>query len=221
MRLEFLVEDTSGGILISQIIEKYKKEENNSITYNIKTYKGIGNFVKGKNASDVKSQQLLIDLPKRLRALQTLLLNIDDAAVFVILDNDKRDTELFYEQLKEISEKNRISTDHVYCIAVEEMEAWLLGDRNAIIEAYPNFEDRIISKYSGYVQDSICDTWEFLADLLTPRGIKEFYKKYTSVYEIGSKKCEWAEKIGSKLDIRHNNSQSFNRFLSELDKRKG
>jgi len=38
----------------------------------------------------------------------------------------------YYLQLESISKTNNISIDHAYCIAVEELEAWLLGDMNAI-----------------------------------------------------------------------------------------
>ena len=45
-----------------------------------------------------------------------------------------------------LAKKEEIFIDHVFCIAVEEMEAWLLGDRNALRAAYANVADRISSK---------------------------------------------------------------------------
>ncbi len=48
-----------------------------------------------------------------------------------------------------------ILCDYVFCIAVKEMEAWLLGDREAIQKAYPMQRRQYIKKYR---QDEICDT---------------------------------------------------------------
>ena len=43
--------------------------------------------------------------------------------------------------------------------AIEESEAWLLGDREALIAAYPDINLEILDTY---VQDSQCGTWELL-----------------------------------------------------------
>ncbi|MDR0381278.1 MAG: DUF4276 family protein [Oscillospiraceae bacterium] len=223
MFIQFLIEDQSGEVLIDIIMEKYNAESaEENVEYDTKWYKGIGGFPKGSNAKNIKSEQLLMDLPKRLRAISNSWrgkYGKEDAAIFVILDNDIRDTADFQNQLQALSDKNNITIDHVYCIAVEEMEAWLLGDREAIQAAYPSLSDRIASKHPNYRQDSICGTWEFLADMLTKRGIGVFRKNNPSPHDIGQCKREWAEKIGARLTIRGNASPSFQVFLSELDKR--
>lgn len=220
MLIEFLIEDRSGEKLINEVMCHYKNEAGREdICYHTLSYKGIGGLNKGKDAITVKSNHLLSELPKRMRAIQYQNIHRSDVTLFVVVDNDKNNTELFYSELKNLAEKHKIRIDHVFCIAVEEMEAWLLGDFDAIQKAYPEMKDRIISKYSGYIQDSICDTWELLADMLTKNGIKEFLSKNHSVYEIGQKKYEWAEKIGKYMNIRNNKSPSFNRFLAALDKR--
>lgn len=220
MHIEFLVEDASGQELLSQIMKKYVEENNISIRYNFKSYKGIGSINKGKKADMIKSEQLLSELPKRLKAFQAISLYDKELSVFVVVDNDKHDPGMFYESLKAICQRNGITMDCVFCIAVEEMEAWLLGDRDAIINAYPELKDRIISKHSQYVQDSICGTWEFLADMLSEKGIKGFFEKNRTVYEVGLQKSIWAKRIGAELDINANKSPSFNRFIQELNKRK-
>ena len=68
-----------------------------------------------------------------------------------------------------------------------------------------------------YEQDGICDTWQVLADMVYPRGLRGLKKKAGTAYaEIGRAKCEWADKIGCLLDLDNNNSPSFCRFIQEL-----
>lgn len=221
MRIEFLVEDLSGEKLLTEIIEKYIAEfPLFPVAYEIRSYKGIGGFAKGSDAGNVKSQQLLNDLPKRMKAIQAKYWGMDDVSIFIVLDNDTRETKKFEEQLKALAEREKISMDYVFCIAVEEMEAWLLGDRAAIQLAYPNVSDRVASKHSGYTQDSICGTWEYLADMLTKGGFTAFKKKNPTAFDVGKSKSEWAEKIGRHMDIRNNMSPSFQYFIGELDKRR-
>lgn len=219
MFFQFLVEDESGGKLIDAVMLKYKTENDGQIIeYNIRCYKGIGGFPKGKDAKNIKSQQLLNDLPKRLKALSYALMSNKNAAVFIILDNDTRDVDAFENQLYQLAQEQGINLDYVFCIAVEECEAWLLGDIPAIIATYPHFKDRILQKANKYDQDSICGTWEILADMLSQKGINDFRKKHNH-FEIGRCKFEWAEKIGEHLDIRSNKSPSFQKMLREMDAR--
>lgn len=221
MRIEFLVEDLSGEKLLTEIMEKYISEMPLfNIEYSILSYKGIGGFGKGINARNIKSQQLLNDLPKRMKAIQAKYRGMKDVSMFIVLDNDTRKVEEFREQLLVIAEKENISMDYVFCIAVEEMEAWLLGDRDAIQSAYKGISDRIATKHSGYKQDSICGTWEYLADMLTKGGLSKFRKKNPTAFDVGRNKAEWAEKIGKQLHIRNNASPSFQYFITELDKRR-
>lgn len=90
------------------------------------------------------------------------------AVIVVVMDNDDRDTEAFAAELNQVAVQNMITTDHVFCIAVEEMEAWLLGDESAILAAYPNAK---LMYLRSYKQDSICGTWEVLADVVYPGGL--------------------------------------------------
>ena len=217
MFVQFLVEDASGEVLIRAVMEKYKNENSNNIGYDIKSYKGIGNYKKSSDAKNVKSEYLLNDLQKRLKAFTVALKYIERASVFIVIDNDDRNTDEFRAELFELSQNNNISVDHVYCIAIEEIEAWLLGDINAMQSAYPEYKDRISSKHSNYMQDSICGTWEVLADILTKDGIGQFKKENPTFVEVGKRKSEWAERIGFYLNIKDNISPSFRYFIDELD----
>ena len=221
MVFEVLIEDVSGSIFIDHLFDKYLQEKDVvPFAYNIFPYKGIGKLVKGNNAKNIKSQQLLTELPKRLRAIQeTYRDQIEQVCILVVLDNDTKDTDEFRRQLYDIAKRNNIICDHVFCIAVEELEAWFLGDYDAMLLAFPEVKDRIISKYSSYKQDSICGTWEIMADIITKKGYSYFKQVNPTYIERGIRKSEWADAVGRYMDIRNNRSPSFNNMIAELDKR--
>jgi hypothetical protein len=221
--IQFLVEDVSGEKLINAVMTKYKEESPYaSIDYDIKSYKGIGHFKKGKDALAIKSEKLLNDLPKRIRAFNIILRDKANASLFVIVDNDRRKTDVFRKQLEETASCDNISLDRVFCIAIEEIEAWLLGDVSAIKNAYPTMKDRISQKHPQYKQDEIRNdgTWEFLLELLNTPKRGRAKKEHLAYADLGKLKSEWADRIGVYMNIRENASPSFNYFICELDKRK-
>ena len=222
MYIQFMVEDQSGGKLIETLIEKYKNETPSlTIEYDIKFYKGLGNFNKGKDPIAIKSEQLLSDLPKRIRAFNVSLRDKKNSSLFIIIDNDRREPGDFRRKLEE-SIDNKVILDHVFCIAVEEIEAWLLGDVSAIVSAYLSMKDRINTKHSQYKQDEIRSdgTWEFLFDLLRPPKKGAIKKEKLSFVELGKYKFDWAGAIGLHMNIRRNASPSFKHFIGELDRRR-
>ena len=210
MHFQFLVEDYSGAVLVEKIMQKLLEEA--EFTFEIKSFKGIGGFKGTGSVKDIKTNKLLTDLPQYLRAFDNSLRGIE-ACVIVVLDNDTRDTQLFEKELEAQAQRAMISIDHVFCIAVEEMEAWLLGDEKALLEAYPFARE---SKYKEYVQDSICGTWELLADIVFKGGLKRLKKECPTYREIGRYKAEWAEQIGTHIDLSNNKSPSFRYFISAL-----
>ena len=135
-------------------------------------------------------------------------------AIFVILDSDDADCAELKKDLVEMYEKSGVTVDVYFCIAIEEMEAWLLGDEKAIEEAYPQAKMPLLRKY---VQDSIVGTWEYLADVVYSGGVNALKKKAGSYYEIGLFKCECAGNIGMYLNIHENKSPSFNYFINKLN----
>ena len=68
----------------------------------------------------------------------------------------------------------------------------------------------------GYQNDSICDTWELLADAIYPGGSKKL--KEEGWQAVGKKKLEWAERITPNMDINNNKSPSFCYFRDKLRK---
>jgi len=214
--IEFLVEDKSGKILLEQILGKYCGSFN-YLNYNIHGFKGIGGIPKStKKLKDLKTRKLLNDLPMYLKGFDKSLKTYPyKKAVVVVLDCDDRNCVEFNQQLKDLAKSLELSIDTFFCIAIEEMEAWLLGDINAIISAYPSAKKPPLTNYRP---DSIVGTWEHLADSVFPGGATKLKKNAVSYYEIGEQKCKWAKEIGAYMDLKRNTSPSFNYFLSRLDR---
>lgn len=214
MHFQYLIEDQSSTRLIEILMEKLK-ETYPDMTYDCKPFRGIGGFTKKNTVKETKTGKLLNDLATYMRGFNRSLQGIP-AAIVVVLDNDDRNTEEFRQQLESVALQNRITADYFFCIAVEEVEAWLLGDEQALLAAYPKAKVQVLRSYE---QDSICGTWELLADVVYPGGIRQIRKEFHSFMDIGSLKAEWAHNIGKNMNIEINKSPSFQRYIAELRKR--
>ena len=213
--IEILVEDKSGGALAEQIMKKYVANQVNT-TYRIHSFKGIGKLpLKATKLSQVKSKRLLTDLPLYLKGMDSSLKKMPNkSAIFVLLDSDDEDCSELKRDLVQMYQALKISTQVFFCIAIEEMEAWLLGDSKALLEAYPMAKRSLLQKY---IQDSIIGTWEYLADTIYKGGSQALKRNSSSYHEIGLFKFECAENIGKLLNIRENTSPSFQYFIKKLD----
>ena len=87
----------------------------------------------------------------------------------------------------------------------------MLGDRQALLVAYPRAKKDVLARYR---QDSICGTWEMLADALYPGGHAAI--KSAGWPLPGQVKHEWAERVGPHMDVESNASPSFCAFRDGL-----
>ena len=99
----------------------------------------------------------------------------------------------------------------MFRLAIEEIEAWYFGDRGALLAAYPKAKPDVLGRY---VQDSICGTWELLADAVFKGGMAAIKKDGWPL--SGQVKHEWAKKIGPFMNPDRNMSPSFRKFRDGL-----
>ncbi len=171
-------------------------------TCHIIPHQGKGKLARNFSAPVEEKQRGLLDqLPAKLRVYGRELSSSTDRVV-VLVDADEQDC---------VDLKKRITDCVAACnpppivlvrIAVEETEAFFLGDAVAMKAAFGKLKT---PKLNAYQQDSVCGTWEVLRDVI---GVT-----------VGSEdKVAWAEKIAPHLshDPKKNESPSFRVLCSGL-----
>lgn len=157
---------------------------------------------------------LLRRLPGRLKNYARLLPANADLRVVVMMDADANCVHRKQQLEKLVAAAGLLTKTSatagqtfqvVTRLAVTELEAWFLGDREAIRAAY----SRVHSKhFKGMhpVADEIPDAWETLWRVL----------KNANLYLAGKAKVEWATTIAPHLEPARNTSASFQYFCAGL-----
>ena len=213
MHFEILVEDISGKTALEILIPKIISTEQH--TFNIHSYKGIGHKVPKdlKSTSDAKKRILLDLLPKIVQGWGKTLSDSPDYSfvLIVICDLDNRCLSTFRRELLDLVDKCNPKPKTQFCIAIEEGEAWYLGDLAAVKVAYPRAKEAVLK---SYINDSICGTWEKLADAVFSGGKQKLSKQGWQA--IGLEKTNWANNIPPQMDVDNNLSPSFCYFRDKL-----
>jgi len=171
MHFEILVEDQSGKKALDILVPKILGDIH---TFRIHGYKGVGRIPENMtDPADASKRILLENLPKLLQGYGKSL-TTPPAAVVLVCDLDDKCGKTFRGELLAILDKCEPKPETRFCFAIEEGEAWLLGDLNAIKRAYPKAKDAVLH---SYVNDSVCGTWEKLADAVTPGGCRGLSKR--------------------------------------------
>lgn len=212
MHFEILVEDQSGKKALDVLVPKIIDYDH---TFKVHPYRGIGRIPKNLAAHGDANKRILLDqLPRLLRGYGNTFASYPadyPAAVILICDLDDRCLKAFRQELFNILNACNSKPETRFCIAIEEGEAWYLGDIPAVKSAYPKAKDAVLN---AYVNDSICGTWERLADAVYNGGSTALSAKGWQA--VGAEKSQWAEKISPHMDVANNASPSFVYFREKL-----
>lgn len=212
MHFEILVEDQSGKRMLDALTPKIIGDKH---TFKVHAYQGIGRIPRNlTSGTGVRNRLLLDQLPRLLRGYGNTFANYPanyPAAVILVCDLDDKCLKLFREELFTILNACNPKPETRFCIAIEEGEAWLLGDITAIKVAYPNAKDNILNRYNN---DSICGTWELLADAVSQGGSSALIKRGGQA--VGIEKSAWAEHIAPHMNVETNTSPSFCYFRQKI-----
>ncbi len=212
MHFEVLVEDQSGKKALDILIPKIIGDQH---TFKVIDYRGVGRIPKNLTSSTDTRKRILLDrLPRLLRGYGKAFAGYPagyHAAVILVCDLDDRCLKAFRQELFTVLSASNPKPETRFCIAIEEGEAWLLGDIPAIRAAYPKAKDDVLNRYEN---DSIRGTWELLADAVYLGGSSDLKKKGWQA--VGRKKSEWSEKIAPLMDVDSNASPSFQYFRKKM-----
>lgn len=209
MHFAILVEDQSGKVMLDILVPKIIGEAH---TFEVYAYKGIGHIPKGLNPKTDPEKRILLDqLPRLLAGFGKTFASYGSdfpASVIVVCDLDDRNLKAFRKELTDLLDKIKQAPTTTFCLAIEEGEAWLLGDMTALKTAFPKAKDSVLSHYKN---DSICGTWELLADAIYPGGAKAL--GFQGYRKTGAEKSRWARGITPHMNTARNQSPSFKEFL--------
>jgi hypothetical protein len=206
MHFEFLVEGSSDKKALDILVPKLLGDK---ITYRIHSYKGQGRIPKNlKPNSDARKRMLLAELPRLLQGYGNAKTNWH---IVIVCDLDDREKNLFLEELHSVLNACDPKPDASFCLAVEELEAWYLGDLDAVRKVYPRVKMGILNTYRN---DSICGTWELLADAVCNGGHKALSERGWQA--VGEQKFIWAKEISAHMNVDENDSPSFRFFRSKI-----
>ena len=207
MHFEILAEDQSGSIALGHILEKILGPNYTEHSWRMHPFRGKGRLPDNLyETPSPQNQQLLNNLPSLLRGFGKSL-DESTSVVVVVVDLDNDDCPRFKQDLLNVLNACNPRPRTLFRIAIEESEAWLLGDQAAVKAAYPNARDAVLNVYA---QDSICGTWEVLADAVHQGGSAKL--KQAGFPADGAAKCDWARNIAPHMDIYANQSRSFQVF---------
>lgn len=214
MHFAILVEDVSGKTMLDILVPKILGA-GTPHTFKVYPYRGIGHIPKGLNPKTDPEKRILLDqLPRLLAGFGKVFACYGEdyaAAVIVVCDLDNRNQRAFRRELTDLLDRVSPAPDTAFCLAIEEGEAWLLGDFAAIKEAFPKAKASVLANYEN---DSICGTWELLADALCPGGASVLEAQ--GYRAVGAEKSRWAREISPHVNVAKNLSPSFGEFVAVL-----
>ena len=210
MLIEILSEDKSGAVVVERLAERIVANEGLDVQVNVHPHRGCGSLPKDLTAKPPKFANSLLDLlPSELRAYNKIYAG-KDLILIIALDSDDKDPQALRQEIYTVASKFAPDIRSIVGISTEEIEAWILGDKQAIYDAYPDCNKEILDSYE---QDSVCGTWEVLCRAISDNAEELIDIGYPA---IGHYKALWAETISKYMLPQKNVSPSFNTFKMAL-----
>ncbi len=198
MRLEILVEEPSMEAALREFMPKILRGRAG--------WKPINMGSKDK---------LLKALPDRLRAYRKRIDKGEDLKIIVLVDRDSDNCESLKQRLETIAHKACLTTKTavndqgdfqvVTRIAIEELEAWFMGDVDALKAAFTSLKS--VNFPGNFRNPDNGGTWERL---------HRFLKRHR-IYRKSYPKIEAARKIAKHMEPGRNRSRSFQGFLQGVE----
>jgi len=200
MKLHVLVEGDSEEALMREWLPRFLPPGHSFV---IIRHRGKGRLPRNPlRVPDIRREGLLDQLPAKLRAYGRGLDPHTDRVV-VLVDADNDPCRELKDRLLEVLAQCNPRPVVLFRLAIEETEAFYLGDQPAIRKAFPQAR---LQRMKSYTQDSVCGTWEL------------FQRVIGATVED---KVEWAERMAPHLGITWrgagaNQSPSFRQLCKAL-----
>ena len=210
MLIEILSEDKSGAVVVERLAERIAEGEGLDAKVNVHPHRGCGSLPKDMTAKPPKFASSLLDLlPSELRAYNKIYAG-KDIILIIAMDSDDKDPQTLRQEIYSCAAQFAPDIRSVVGLSTEEIEAWILGDMQAVCDAYPECNKEILNSYE---QDSVCGTWEILCRAISDNAEELIDIGYPA---IGHYKALWAENISRYMLPQNNASPSFNTFKMAL-----
>jgi hypothetical protein len=186
MTVHVLVEGTSDRVLLEKLVLRLSLSER----VRVHPHQGKGDLPEDLTAQPKSSRRGLLDqLPAKLRAFARSRDSERDA-VIVVIDADDDDQRALRKRIEEAAKQVSPDLRVFVRLAVEETEAFYLGDLRGLKRAYPQAD---MHKARRYEPDSICGTSELFGEVVGDPGLN---------------KVSWAGAMGPVLTTKERSSRS-------------
>lgn len=200
MRLHFLVEGPAEEAFLKAWLPRFLPARH---SYKIIPHRGKGKIPRDPTLKpDPKRQGLLDQLPAKLRAFGRSFTPDTDRFI-VLVDLDRDDCKELKQRMCALLDYCEPHPTVLFRIAIEETEAFYLGERKAIKQAFPHAK---LYKLDNYIQDSVCGTWELFQSVIGAESEDKVF---------------WARQMGAHLNTQGkgapaNQSLSFQHFCKAI-----
>ena len=188
-RLEFLVEEPSAAEILKAILPQILPTSwVINENYFIRVHEG--------------KRDLQKSIPHKIRAFSNWSQSV---GVIILHDQDDNDCKKLKSDLVDLCStytKNK-KPPFLIRIACHELESWYFGDMNALSAVFPNFKPNNYKNKNKYKKpDDNC--------LHPKKELKRILGDYSQI--------QVAKEMGAKMDINKNSSESFNQFVTGVQR---